>query len=134
MIQHRAARFVLNKSWRRNHRDSITEMLRTLNWLSLKEHRKQSRLVLLFKFLNRMIHIPKQYLPAPSPLTITRANHNQKLMQLCTRTNQYLHSFLPRTISDRNNLDIEDLAYCDLDSFKDYLFSSCSLSLVIFVH
>ena len=60
MIQQQAARFVLNKSWRRNHRprDSITEMLRT----SLKECRRQSCLILLFKFLTRMIHIPTQYL------------------------------------------------------------------------
>ena len=31
---------------------------------------------------------------------------------------------LPRTVPDWNNLDIKDLADFDLDSFKDYLFSS----------
>ena len=36
MVQHRAARFVLNKPWRRNHRDSITKMLQSLNWLHLR--------------------------------------------------------------------------------------------------
>ena len=123
MIQHRAARFVLNKPWRRNHRDSITKMLQSLNWPPLEERRRKSRLILLFKFLNRKIHIPTQYLPAPSPLTITRANHNQKLKQLYARTNRYHYSFLPRTIPDWNNLNIENLANCDLDSFKDYLFS-----------
>ena len=44
--------------------------------------------------------------------------------QLYTRTNRYHYSFLPRTIPDWNNLNIENLANCDLDSFKDYLFSS----------
>ena len=81
-----------------------------------------------------MIHILTQYLPAPSPPTITRENHNQKLMQLYARTNQYHYSFLPRTIPDWNNLGIEDLANYDLDSFKDNLFSSHSLSHTIFEH
>ena len=121
MIQHRAARFVLNKPWRRNHRDSITDMLQSLKWPSLEERRRHSRLILLFKFLNRLIHIPNQYLPAPSPLNITRSNHNQKLAQLYARTNRYLYSFLPRTISDWNNLRIEDLENCNLDSFRQYL-------------
>ena len=123
MIQHRAARFILNKPWRRNNRDSITDMLRSLNWPSLQEHRRHSHLFLFFKFLNGMVHIPIQYLPARSPLTITRSNHNQKLMQLYARTNRYHYSFLPRTIPDWNNLGIEDLANCNLDSFKDYIFN-----------
>ena len=124
MIQHRAARFVFNKPWRRNHRDSITDMLSSLNWPSLEKRRRHLRLILLFKFINRIIHIPSQYLPAPSPLTITRTNHNQKFMHLYARTDRYHFSFLPRTIPDWNNLDYENLANCDLDCFKDYL-SSC---------
>ena len=114
MLQHRAARFVLNKPWRRNHRDSITDMLITLKWPSLENHRRHLRLTLLFKFVNKMIHIPTQYLPASSPITTTRANHNQKIMQLYANTNQYLYLFLPRTILDWNNLNIEDLSNCDL--------------------
>ena len=121
MIQHRAARFVLNKPWRRNHKDSITDMLIRLKWQSLENRRRHSHLILLFKFVNKMIHIPTQYLPAPHPLTTTMANHDQKLMQLFTRTNRYLYSFLPKTIPDWNNLNIEDLSDCDLDSFKGYL-------------
>ena len=89
MIQHRAAHFVLNKPWRCNYGDSITEMLLTLNWLSLEKRRKQSRLILLFKLLNKMIYIPTEYLPIPSPLTNTRSNHNRKLIQLFARTNYY---------------------------------------------
>ena len=82
-------------------------MLIRLKWQSLENRRRHSHLILLFKFVNKMIHIPTQYLPAPSPLTTTRANHNQKLLQLFARTNHYLN--------------IEDLSNCDLDSFKGYL-------------
>ena len=113
MIQHRAAWFELNKRWRRNHRDSISDMLIRLKWQSLENHRRHSRLILLFKFVNKMIHIPTQYLPVPSSLTTTRANHDQKLTQLFTRTNHYLYSFLPRTIPYWNNLNIEDLSNCN---------------------
>ena len=79
-------------------------MLRSLNWPSLEERRRHSHLILLFKFLNGMIHIHIQYLPAQSPLKITRMNHNQKLMQLYAKTNQYHYSFLLKTIPDWNNL------------------------------
>ena len=74
-------------------RDSITEMLQTLNWPSLEKRRKRSRLILLFKLLNNMIYIPTEYLPVPSPLTNTRSNHNRKLLQLFARTNYYQNSF-----------------------------------------
>ena len=43
MIQHRAARFVLNKPWRKNYRDSITDVIQSLNWLSLEKRRRDSR-------------------------------------------------------------------------------------------
>ena len=47
MIQHRAARFVLSRPWRRNMRDSITEMLTSLGWPPLQLRRKCARLTLL---------------------------------------------------------------------------------------
>ena len=121
MIQHRAARFVLNRPWRRNHRDSITEMLVELKWPTLEDRRKQARLMLLFKFVNKLIYVPNQYLPVLSPATSTRANHPLKLLQLYARTNRYSNSFLPRSIPDWNNLDMEDLDNIDLLTFKNRL-------------
>ena len=70
-LQHRSAHFVSNRPWRRNCRDSITNILLILKWSSLKEHRKQSCLMLLFKFINELIYIPSQYLPVLSPTTHT---------------------------------------------------------------
>ena len=88
MIQHCVTRFVLNKPWRRNCRDSITNM-------SLEEQRKQSRLILLFKFINELLYICSQYLLGLSPATHTRSNHSLKLQHIYARTNQYSYSFLP---------------------------------------
>ena len=48
MIQHRAACFVTGKLWRRDQRDSITNILTiNINWPTLQEHRRQATLVLL---------------------------------------------------------------------------------------
>ena len=79
MIQHRAARFVLNQPWNRQHRDSISELLQNLKWPSLQARRKQARLIFLFKILNGLICIPNQCLPPPFPVTITRSRNPIKL-------------------------------------------------------
>jgi len=82
---HRAARFALNRPWRRNFRDIVTDMLATLNWQTLEERRKQSY---LFKFTNSLIYVPDQYLPALSPLRSTRANHPLKLLHIYSMPEQ----------------------------------------------
>ena len=41
---HRAARFVLNKPWQRNDRDSVSQMLLDLKWPSLQLRRSNSRI------------------------------------------------------------------------------------------
>ena len=86
IIQHRAARFVLNQPWSRHHRDSISEMLQSLKWPSLQARRKQARLIFLFKILNGLICIPNQCLPSSFPITTTRSRHPINLQQLYTRT------------------------------------------------
>ena len=58
MVQHRAARIVTGKPWRRDHRDSITNILTSLNWPTLQERRRQARLVLLYKILHNLPTLP----------------------------------------------------------------------------
>ena len=45
MVQHRAARFVLNRPWSKSSRDSVSQMLNTLNWTSFETRRRQSCLL-----------------------------------------------------------------------------------------
>ena len=117
MIQHRAARFVLNKPWNRHHRDSITDMLNELNWPSLHERRKQARLILLYKIVNHLLLVPNRCLPSLNQ-TATRAYHNQKFNHIQSSVNTYLYSFLPRTIPHWNDLCIPNLSTVDLETFK----------------
>ena len=121
IIQHRAACFVLNRPWTRGHHDSITEMLRTLEWTALQPQRSHSRLLLLFKILNHHISIPDWYLPVRNLSQITRCNHRVKLARPYPRNDIYLYSFFPQTIQQWNNLNISNLHQLNLQKFKNFL-------------
>ena len=61
MVQHhRAAHFVTGKPWRRDQRNSITDILKALNWPTLQEHHQKAKLVLLLKILNEFLTILSQ--------------------------------------------------------------------------
>jgi len=81
MIQHRAACFVLNKSWHRFNQqlDSITDMLTYLKWPSLQNKRTTARLTLLFKIANKLLEISDDCLPSLTPVSHTQALHPLKL-------------------------------------------------------
>ena len=76
MIQHRAARFVLNKPWHRSSQQhSITDMLNYLQWPSLKSRRRNVRLILLFKIVRNLLVLPNHCLPQPTPVSYTHASN-----------------------------------------------------------
>ena len=85
MLQNRAARFVLNRPWRRHCYDSVSSMISVLNWQLLQVRRQNSQLILLFKIFHDYQSIPHQYLPTQAPLN-TRSNHNQKLQHYQSQT------------------------------------------------
>ena len=122
MIQHRAARFVLNKPWHRSSQQhSITDMLNYLQWPSLKSRRRNARLILLFKIVRNLLVLPNHCLPQPTPVSYTRANNPLKFAQLQSRIDLYKYSFLPRTIIDWNNLKIDNINTINLDTFKNII-------------
>ena len=121
MIQHRAARFVLNKPWHRSNQnhDSITDMLTSLQWPTLQNRRTIARLTLFFKIVKNLLVIPHHCLPSPTLVSSTRAQHPLKLTQLETRVDVYKYSFLPRKIIQWNSLQIPDIDTIDLETFKN---------------
>ena len=121
MIQHRAARFILNKPWHRNERDSIAQMIFELSWPTLQHRRKFTRLTLLFKLLHQHLIIPDYYLPSPLSCLSTRNYNNSKFLHYQPRTNIYKYSFFPRTIPEWNNLQIPNLQNLTLSQFKNML-------------
>ena len=101
MLQHRAARLVMNKPWYRQcHNVSITKILAELHWPTLQNRRKQARLSLMFKIVNGNLIVPACYLPLPPTLSYIRANHDHSLKyaHLQSKMDIYRYSFLPRTI------------------------------------
>ena len=124
MLQHRVARFVMNKPWNRHrqqHNESITKMLADLHWPTLQNRRKQAHLILMFKIVNANLTVPVRCLPLPSSLTCTRANHPMKYAHLQSNMDIYKYSFLPRTIPQWNNLQIENIETLTLTAFKEQL-------------
>ena len=121
MVQHRAARFVTGQPWRRNNRDSITNILENLQWPTLQERRKSARLVLLYKVLHDLLIIPNCYLPFKSIVLRTRHSHNFKLVPYQPRIDVYKYSFLPRTVPEWNRLDAEIIETDCVEEFKQKL-------------
>ena len=127
MIQHRMARFVLGCPWRRDLTESITSMLSSLGWPSLQLRRKCARLTLLFKLLHNFLVISPEYLPVPSPVTTTRANHDFKFLHYKTSIDCYKFSFFPRTVPEWNALPSYIVNEQTLNSFKKSLYQYCNI-------
>ena len=107
MLQHRAACFVMNKSWyRQQHIYSVTKMLTELQWPSLQDRRKRARLILMFKIVNGLLTVPDCSLPLP--LTCTRANHSIKFVHLQSS----MHEYLPIFFLTQNNGTMEQFTNC----------------------
>ena len=93
-VQRRAAR-VVNKNFSRE--ASVTDMLRTLNWIPLQERRARAKVTTVFKALNNFVDIPYKDLPRSSrnPLNffIPFARHDA-----------YFYSFYPSSMRLWNGL------------------------------
>ena len=122
MIQHRAARYVLNQPWRRNVRDSINSLLLSLKWPTLQLRRESTCIILLYKIINHLIQIPINYFPTPSPVTTTRSRNDMKFFHYQPTIDCFKYSFFPRTIPKWNRLPLDVIHADSLDSFKNLLY------------
>ena len=99
-VQNRAARFVT-----RNYvyeTGSMTGILGQLKWESLKERRKDNRLILLYKGLKGKARIPTDDL---IPKTRRGRNQHSLAFQIPSASKDvYQQSFFPQTIRDWNDL------------------------------
>ena len=62
-ILRNAARFVENKPFYRQNPTSVTSMLQQLNWPTLKNGRKSSDLILMYKVVHNLVAVQASYLP-----------------------------------------------------------------------
>ena len=120
-VQRNAARFVMNDFSRFS---SVTRMLEYLSWPSLEQRRKYFKLLMLFKSLscwNSIIYFNSTSFTYSQPLS--SIHHS-------TRTESYLHSFLPSVVKLWNNLPQSLIEIDNIDDFKQALEYYLAISLI----
>ena len=122
-VQRRAARFVFNNYSDRNP-GCVTNMLNKLEWEPLSNRRLNSRLIMLYRFLNcDELKDSIDFLKRSD----TRTRGRDRLYQDHSKHPALHHSFFPRTIREWNKLPTSLSGAPSLDLFKAYLGSSTSL-------
>ena len=99
-IQRRAARFVLH---RYKKTDSVSSMLKELNWETLEHRRKKARLTMLYKIHNGQVHVKFNKMIRLKERT-GRRGHTEMYERVTNRTKYRDNTFLPRTIREWNSL------------------------------
>ena len=79
MVQHRGARFVTNTPHHRHSGEhtSVTDIIKDLDWTSLKERRTISRLVMMYRVTNNLVEIPSDCHPQIRSRQATRGNQRE---------------------------------------------------------
>ena len=119
-VQNRAARFVSsNYSYEPG---SMSSILSQLGWKSLKQRRKESRLILLYKGLKGKAKIPTNDLVKPTRRS--RTHHDLTFVIPHARSDCYKFSFIPNTLRDWNGLPSSVIACAEsaqnqVNKFRD---------------
>ena len=98
-----------------NRYSSVSEMLSTLQWDSLKKRRDTQSLCVLYKILNGLIDVSLPGCMIKNPL-VTRG-HNKRFIAISSTVDSYKFSFFPRIISQWNALSSETVNAPTLDQF-----------------
>ena len=115
-VQRRAARFVQN---RHRNTSSVGEMLQQLEWPTLEERRKNSRIAMLSKIIEDKVSVKCNKLePACDRARRNNVCHDKQLKLIYSRTDYRKMSFFPRTIRDWNSLPNEAVAGISLDFIR----------------
>lgn len=112
MIQRRAARFVMSDYTRQS---SVSDMLTSLKWDTLKQRRDASRLSMLYRIQHNLVDVT----PDP-PLRHAKSlrGSQQHLCQISCRKTSYQYSFFPATIVLWNRLPAQVVAQPSLERFR----------------
>ena len=142
-VQRKAARWAKGQPYRRdNHKydeTSVTQLLKELNWMELKDRRQKHRETLLYKILNNLIAIDDTIVDSSDKLklifnkrTQRKVNgvekHHKQLKPLsASDTNSPLwRATAVRTVQTWNNLPASVAEAATLDIFKEQLWASPS--------
>ena len=100
---------------------TVTNILNELNWSSLQERRKNSRLAVMYKIHANDVAIPIPEYIQRQTIKSTRQYHPLKFRPMKVSTNVYKYSYFPRTISDWNSLPSSVIDSNTIEGFKTAL-------------
>ena len=116
-IQRRAARYSL---CRYDRIDSVTEMLKELNWETLAERRQRSRLTMLYKMTHGLASV--EHTEHLKPIQRVTKHLSENAFQVpYSKSNYGKFAFFPRTIREWNSLPKETQTATSLGCFKSRL-------------
>ena len=112
-IQRSSARYVTNNYDRRS---SVTALLSKLEWPSLQERQRQSRLTMLFRIRFNLVDINWRHHLTES--TSSTRGHSCRFWNPHYSSQVFTSSFFPRTSREWNNLKKDPADFQTLDAFK----------------
>ena len=113
-IQRRAARFVANDY---KYTSNVSDMIKDLNWSSLKDRRTISRLSILHKARQDLLALPVNDLLQPVQ-RLSRHVHSNCYKIIPSNKDCHKYSYLPQTVKDWNGLPYSTTLIEDPKKFK----------------
>ena len=121
MVQRRAARYVCNR-W--HNTSSVSEMLTSLEWRSLRSRRMDAKLAMVYRIRNNMIAMPARTSLTPATRSFRYGNSASYIVP-SARCDYYHHSFFPSSIRYWNTLPQTVVDSSSLDMFKQRVQTVC---------
>ena len=119
-VQNKGARYVM-QDWGRQ--TSVSQIKSSLGWCTLQERRLVNRLASFHKSVHKhhRLELPQYVI---KPQRASKNHHSHSFQNIRAQSDQYLHSFLPRTIRTWNLLPQDIVAAPSPDSFRSKLVKS----------
>ncbi|XP_071491796.1 uncharacterized protein [Diadema antillarum] len=115
-VQRKAARFCMNDY---KQQSSVSQMLKDLEWDTLENRRRISRLQLLFKVMNGEVGIdPNVYIRVNDKGGRMTRGNSRRIQRTLTKKDVHKYSFFHRTAVDWNLLDEETVTSTSSTVFK----------------
>jgi hypothetical protein len=115
MVQRRAARYACNIY---HNTSSVTDMLQTLTWPTLQQHRLKTKLIMFYKIVHHIVAVPTTILIPTDPRI--RQFHPFTYRHRYAFKDPYKYSFFPNTIIHWNLLPQTIVVLCPtVNTFRE---------------
>jgi hypothetical protein len=113
-VQRRAARFIINDYTSRTP-GCVTSMLTSLEWQTLEQRRRISRLVMMYKILHQLVDIDRDLYLRPGD---SRTRGQYRFFQERSNYDTFRNSFFHRTVREWNHLPDTTVGASSIEEFR----------------